>query len=123
MKKIKLLAFFLLLHLSLFAQSNEIALAGSSWSLQQDQMAGLGVHHSLEAGTTLKFVNDQWTASQAINGHSEGKWALDKKGRTVLYFGEKKRGFCRMEEGQLILLVPGVGKERMMTWKKTNGEG
>lgn len=120
MKRTKLLAFFLLLHLSLFAQSNEIALAGSSWSLQRDQMVGLGIHHSLEAGTTLKFTNDQWAASQAINGHSEGKWELDKKGRTVLYFGEKKRGFCRMETEQLILIVPAVGKERTMTWKKTS---
>jgi len=120
MKKIKLFAFFLLLHLSLFAQSNELVLAGSAWSLQQDQMTGFGVHHSLEVGTTLKFANDQWTASQAINGHNEGKWELDKKGRTVLYFGKKKRGFCRMEGADLILIVPGVGKERMMTWKKTS---
>lgn len=82
-------------------------------------MAGLGVHHTLETGTILNFVQaDQWTLSQPLNGHSNGHWKVDKKGRTVLYFGEKKRGFCHMEGEQLILIVPGIGKERRMVWAK-----
>lgn len=120
MKRIGLVVFGIVLAFCALAQSNA-ALSGTHWRIQGDQMAGLGTHRNQEAGTVLSFsASGQWSASNEINGYHTGKWTLDKKGRTVLYFGEKKRGFCRMEGEQLILVVPGVGKERTMVWKKTS---
>lgn len=112
-----LFVLFTVFSISVFAQSDALALKGSTWSLQRDEMIGIGIHHNLATGTLLHFSQtDEWTLSEALLGYKQGKWGLDKKGRTVLYFGDKKRGYYRLEAEQLILILPGVGKERKMVW-------
>lgn len=118
MKKVTFLLLSLCLNLSLFAQQSlSEKIANITWTLQSDEMSGMGTHQSLAIGTTLVLdVAGQWKTSNAINGLNNGNWKMDKKGRLVLQLDKKKRGFCDLEGALLVVTVPGVGKERRMVW-------
>ena len=118
MKNTTLILLCLCLNLSLFAQQSLSGkITNITWTLQSDEMSGMGTHQSLAAGTTLVLdVAGQWKTSNAVNGLSAGIWKVDKKGRLILQLDKKKRGFCDLEGALLVVTVPGVGKERRMVW-------
>lgn len=118
MKNLILLLLSLSLNLSIFAQQSlSQKITNITWTLQSDEMSGMGNHQSLPAKTTLVLdAAGQWTSSNSINGLSNGMWKVDKKGRLVLQLDKKKRGFCDLEGALLVVTIPGVGKERRMVW-------
>ena len=118
MKKAIFIFLSLCFSLSLFAQENlSKKITNITWTLQSDEMSGMGSHQSLAAGTTLVLdVAGQWKTSSPINGLSNGIWEVDKKGRLTLQLDKKKRGFCDLEGALLVVTIPGVGKERRMVW-------
>jgi hypothetical protein len=118
MKNMILLLLSLSLNLSLFAQQSlSEKIINITWTLQSDEMSGMGTHQSLAAKTTLVLdVAGQWKSSNSINGLTSGTWKMDKKGRLILQLDKKKRGFCDLEGALFVVTVPGVGKERRMVW-------
>lgn len=121
MKNKILLLLSLWLPLSLFAQQSlSQKITNITWTLQSDEMSGMGTHQSLAAGTTLILdVAGQWKASNSINGLSTGIWKVDKKGRLIMQLDKKKRGFCDLEGALLVVTIPGVGKERRIVWGRS----
>lgn len=121
MKSTILILLFFSFSLSLFAQQSlSQKITNIAWTLQSDEMSGMGTHQSLAAGTTLVLDEaGQWKTSNAINGLNNGTWKVDKKGRLIMQLDKKKRGFCDLEGALLVVTVPGVGKERRMVWGRS----
>ncbi len=118
MKNMILLLLSLSLNLSIFAQQSlSQKITNITWTLQSDEMSGMGTHQSLPTGTTLVLdAAGQWKCSNPLNGLSNGMWKVDKKSRLILQLDKKKRGFCDLEGALLVVTIPGIGKERRMVW-------
>ena len=118
MKNTTLVLLCLCFSISLFAQQSlSQNITNITWTLQSDEMSGMGTHQSLPAKTTLVLdAAGQWKTSNPLNGLSTGMWKVDKKGRLILQLDKKKRGFCDLEGALLVVTIPGVGKERKMVW-------
>jgi hypothetical protein len=65
--------------------TNNEELTNRTWVIQNDNMSGIGVHHSLPKGTTIQFNTDgTWQASQLILNSKKGTWQWAEKTNLIL---------------------------------------
>jgi hypothetical protein len=77
---------FLLIATLAQAQTREASLlTGNVWTLQSDEMKGLGTHISLTDNTRLEFAADgTWKSSEPIKGTKKGAWSLANNNKTLI---------------------------------------
>ena len=85
MKSLLVIALVLLAGIT-HAQSKEASLlTGKTWTLQSDEMTGLGTHMSLTDNTKLEFAADgTWKSTEPIKGTKQGTWSLENNNKTLV---------------------------------------
>lgn len=99
MKSLLVIALVLLAGIT-HAQSKEASLlAGKTWTLQSDEMAGLGTHMSLTDNTKLEFAADgTWKSTEPIKGTKQGTWSLENNNKTlVMDFQTEKMNYLILQ--------------------------
>lgn len=85
MRSLLVIAFVLLVGMARAQSKETTLLTGKIWTLQSDEMSGLGTHLSLTDNTKLEFAADgTWKSSEPIKGVTQGKWTLANNGRTLM---------------------------------------
>jgi hypothetical protein len=88
------------------AQSKEASLlTGKTWTLDSDEMTGLGTHISLTDNTKLEFAADgTWKSSEPIKGTKQGKWSLENNNKTLLMdFQTEKMNYLILQLSETVL--------------------
>jgi hypothetical protein len=105
MRSILAVAFVLLVGMA-HAQSKEATLlTGKTWTLQSDEMSGLGTHMSLTDNTKLEFATDgTWKSSEPIKGIKQGTWSLENNNKTlVMDFQTEKMNYLILQLSETAL--------------------
>lgn len=105
MKSLLVIALVLLAGIT-HAQSKEATLlAGKIWTLQSDEMSGLGTHMSLTDNAKLEFATDgTWKSSEPIKGTKQGKWTLENNNKTlVMDFQTEKMNYLILQLSETAL--------------------
>lgn len=107
----------------LYAQTESISLSGTSWTLEKDEMSGMGTHSALKEKMTLRFLADgNWKSSAPIQGITEGQWFTLQTGHSRIKLASGEMASVEEASSCCLKIVYKKGMSRFIwTWKKTGG--